>query len=57
MAARHHNLRLRTVQAEGGDAGLGRFIVKYHGTMLAHRLSSLAADVLGAAGLASEPQG
>jgi alkylation response protein AidB-like acyl-CoA dehydrogenase len=57
MAARHHNLRLLTEQAEGVDSGLGRFIVKYHGTMLAHRLASLALDVLGSAGLPYEPQG
>jgi alkylation response protein AidB-like acyl-CoA dehydrogenase len=57
MAARHHNLRLLTEQAEGVDSGLGRLIVKYHGTMLAHRLASLALDVLGGAGLPYEPQG
>jgi alkylation response protein AidB-like acyl-CoA dehydrogenase len=57
MAARHHNLRLLTEQAEGVDSGLGRLIVKYHGTMLAHRLASLALDVLGSAGLPYEPQG
>ena len=57
MAARYHNLRLLTEQAEGVDSGLGRLIVKYHGTMLAHRLASLAVDVLGSAGLAYEPQG
>jgi len=57
MAARYHNLRLLTDQAEGVDSGLGRLIVKYHGTMLAHRLASLAVDVLGSAGLAYEPQG
>ncbi len=57
MAARHHNLRLLTDQAEGVDSGLGRLIVKYHGTMLGHRLTSLAIDVMGASGLAYEPQG
>lgn len=57
MAARYHNLRLITEQAEGVDSGLRRLIVKYHGTMLAYRLSSLAVDVLGAAGLLYEPQG
>ena len=57
MAGRHHNLRLLTEQAEGVDSGLGRFIVKYHGTMLGHRLASLALDVLGSAGLYYEPQG
>lgn len=57
MAARYHNLRLVTEQAEGVDSGLRRLIVKYHGTMLAYRLSSLAVDVLGATGLPYEPQG
>jgi alkylation response protein AidB-like acyl-CoA dehydrogenase len=57
MAGRHHNLRLLSEQAEGVDSGLGRLIVKYHGTMLAHRLASLALDVLGSAGLSYEPQG
>jgi alkylation response protein AidB-like acyl-CoA dehydrogenase len=57
MAARYHNLRLLTDQAEGVDSGLARLIVKYSGTVLAHRLSSLAVDVMGSAGLAYEPQG
>ncbi|TDH58560.1 acyl-CoA dehydrogenase [Dankookia rubra] len=57
MAGRHHNLRLLSEQAEGVDSGLGRLIVKYHGTMLGHRLASLALDVLGSAGLHYEPQG
>ncbi len=57
MAARYHNLRLLTDQVEGVDSGLGRLIVKYYGTMLAHRLASLAVDILGSAGLAYEPQG
>jgi alkylation response protein AidB-like acyl-CoA dehydrogenase len=57
MAARHHNLRLLTEQAEGVDSGLGRLIIKYHGTMLGHRLTSLAVDVMGSNGLAYEPQG
>lgn len=57
MAARHHNLRLVSDQSEGIDPGIGNLIVKYHGTMLANRLTSLAIDVLGSAGLAYEPQG
>ncbi|MDX2156977.1 MAG: acyl-CoA dehydrogenase family protein [Hyphomicrobiaceae bacterium] len=55
LAAKYHGLRLLTEQAKGEDSGLGRLIVKYHGTMLAYRLSSLAVDVLGAAGLAYDP--
>jgi alkylation response protein AidB-like acyl-CoA dehydrogenase len=55
LAAKYHGLRLLTEQARGEDAGLGRLIVKYHGTLLGYRLSSLAVDVLGAAGLAYAP--
>ena len=52
LAAKYHGLRLLTEQARGEDSGLGRLIVKYHGTLLGYRLSCLAVDVLGAAGLA-----
>lgn len=55
MAAKYHGLRLLTQQAKGEDPGLGRLIVKYHGTMLGYRLTCLAVDVLGAAGLAYDP--
>jgi alkylation response protein AidB-like acyl-CoA dehydrogenase len=56
MASRYHGLRLLTEQARGEDSGLKRLIVKYNGTMLGYRLSSLAVDVLGAAGLAYDPK-
>ena len=52
LAAKYHGLRLLSEQARGEDSGLGRLIVKYHGTLLGYRLSCLAVDVLGAAGLA-----
>jgi alkylation response protein AidB-like acyl-CoA dehydrogenase len=55
MAAKYHGLRLLTEQARGEDSGLKRLIVKYQGTLLGYRLSSLAVDVLGAAGLAYDP--
>jgi alkylation response protein AidB-like acyl-CoA dehydrogenase len=55
MAAKYHGLRLLTEQARGEDSGLKRLIVKYNGTMIGYRLSSLAVDVLGAAGLAYDP--
>jgi alkylation response protein AidB-like acyl-CoA dehydrogenase len=55
MAAKCHGLRLLTEQARGEDSGLARLIVKYHGTLLGYRLSALAVDVLGAAGLAYDP--
>ena len=54
MASKYHGLRLLSEQARGEDSGLKRLIVKYSGTMLGYRLSSLAVDVLGAAGLAYE---
>ena len=57
LASRSHHLRLLTARARGDDPGLAQMIVKYYGTMLGHRLSSLAVDVLGAAGLAYEPRG
>ena len=56
MASKYHGLRLLTEQAHGEDSGLKRLIVKYNGTMIGYRLSSLAVDVLGAAGLAYDPQ-
>jgi alkylation response protein AidB-like acyl-CoA dehydrogenase len=55
MAAKYHGLRLLTEQARGEESGLARLIVKYHGTLLGYRLSALAVDVLGAAGLAYDP--
>jgi alkylation response protein AidB-like acyl-CoA dehydrogenase len=54
MAAKYHGLRLLTEQARAEDSGLRRLIVKYNGTLIGYRLSSLAVDVLGAAGLAYE---
>ncbi len=57
LASRCHHLRLLTERARGDAPGLGQMIVKYVGTTLAYRLSSLAVDVLGAAGLAYAPHG
>jgi alkylation response protein AidB-like acyl-CoA dehydrogenase len=57
MAAKYHGLRLLTEKAKGEDSGVRQLIVKLNGTLIAHRLSALAVDVLGAAGLAYEPQG
>jgi alkylation response protein AidB-like acyl-CoA dehydrogenase len=56
MASKYHGLRLLTEQARGEDSGLKRLIVKYNGTVIGYRLSSLAVDVLGAVGLAYDPQ-
>ena len=57
LASRCHHLRLLTERARGAEAGVPQMIVKYFGTMLGFRLSALAVDVLGAAGLAYEPRG
>ncbi|MFO1026591.1 MAG: acyl-CoA dehydrogenase family protein [Acetobacteraceae bacterium] len=57
MAWKAHNLRLLTEAAQGIESGIKRMIVKYGGTMLGWRLSSLAVDALGAAGLPFEDIG
>jgi len=57
LASRSHYLRLLTERARGEESGVKQLIVKYVGTMLGHRLSALAVDVLGTAGLAYEPLG
>ncbi|MFN4090801.1 MAG: acyl-CoA dehydrogenase family protein [Alphaproteobacteria bacterium] len=57
MASKYHGMRLLTDTARGEDFGVRRMIVKYFGTLLAHRLSSLAVDVMGADGLIYEPSG
>jgi alkylation response protein AidB-like acyl-CoA dehydrogenase len=57
IAWKAHNLRLLTEAAQGIDSGVKRMIVKYGGTMLGFRLSSLAVDALGAAGLPYESAG
>jgi len=57
IAWKAHNLRLLTEAAQGIESGVKRMIVKYGGTMLGYRLSSLAVDALGAAGLPFESAG
>jgi alkylation response protein AidB-like acyl-CoA dehydrogenase len=57
LAWKAHNLRLLTQAAKGEEQGVGRMIIKYGGTMIGWRLSSLAIDVLGAAGLPYETLG
>ncbi len=57
LAWKAHNLRLLTEAAQGVDAGVKRMIIKYGGTMLGFRLSSLAIDALGTAGLPFESAG
>jgi len=57
IAWKAHNLRLLTEAAQGAASGVKRMIVKYGGTMLGFRLSSLAVDALGAAGLPYESAG
>lgn len=57
IAWKAHNLRLLTEAAQGAESGVKRMIIKYGGTMLGWRLSSLAIDALGAAGLPYETLG
>ena len=57
MAWKAHNLRLLTEAAQDADSGVKRMIIKYGGTMLGFRLSALAVDALGAAGLPYETLG
>jgi len=57
LAWKAHNLRLLTEAAKGEESGVKRMIIKYGGTMLGWRLSSLAIDALGAAGLPYETLG
>ncbi len=57
LAWKAHNLRLLTEAAQGIESGVKRMIVKYGGTMLGFRLSSLAVDALGSAGLPYESLG
>jgi alkylation response protein AidB-like acyl-CoA dehydrogenase len=57
IAWKAHNLRLLTEAAQDVDSGIKRMIIKYGGTMLGFRLSSLAVDALGAAGLPYETLG
>jgi len=55
LASRCHHLRLLTDRARGEEQGLSRLIVKYFGTLLGYRITSLATDVLGLAGLHFDP--
>jgi alkylation response protein AidB-like acyl-CoA dehydrogenase len=57
LAWKAHNLRLLTAASQDVDSGVSRMIVKYGGTMLGFRLSSLAVDALGAVGLPYESLG
>ncbi len=57
IAWKAHNLRLLTEASQGVESGVKRMIVKYGGTMLGFRLSSLAVDALGSAGLPYESLG
>jgi alkylation response protein AidB-like acyl-CoA dehydrogenase len=57
LATKYHGLRLLSDLARGEESGVRRLIVKYAGALLAHKLSALAVDVFGAAGLPYEPRG
>jgi alkylation response protein AidB-like acyl-CoA dehydrogenase len=55
LAMKAHQMRLLGEAARGQDSGLGLLVVKYAGTTLAWRLSALAVDALGEAGLPYAP--
>ena len=55
MAAKFHNMRLLTMHDNGEDPGVAGLVVKYYATVLNHKLSALAVDVLGEAGLPYDP--
>lgn len=55
LAAKFHNMRLMTLEDEGREPGVTGLIVKYYGTLLNHKLSALAIDILGELGLPYDP--
>jgi alkylation response protein AidB-like acyl-CoA dehydrogenase len=55
LAAKYHNMRLLTFENKGEDPGLAGLVLKIFGTTLNHKLSALAVDVLGEAGLPYDP--
>ncbi len=55
LAAKYHNMRLLTLLDQGVEPGIVGLIQKYYATTLNHRLSALAVDVLGEAGLPYDP--
>ncbi|MDP6876685.1 MAG: acyl-CoA dehydrogenase family protein, partial [Alphaproteobacteria bacterium] len=55
LAAKYHNMRLLTLHDQGAEPGVVGLIQKYFATTLNHRLSALAVDVLGEAGLPYDP--
>lgn len=55
LAAKFHHLRLLTLHDRGEDPGLPGLVQKLYGTTLNHKLSALAVDVLGEAGLPYDP--
>lgn len=55
LAAKYHHLRLLTLAARAAEPGVAGLVQKLYGTALNHRLSALAVDVLGEAGLHYDP--
>ena len=55
LAAKYHHMRMLTIYDKGEEPGVAGLIVKYNATMLNHRLTALAIDVLGEAGLPYDP--
>ncbi len=55
LAAKFHHLRLLTLHSRGEEPGIAGLVQKVYGTVLNHKLSALAIDVLGEAGLLYDP--
>jgi len=55
LAANLHNMRLTSIENAGRESGVAGLVVKYYGTLLNHKLSALAVDILGEAGLPYDP--
>ncbi len=55
LAAKYHHMRLLTLHDRGEEPGLPGLVQKIYGTTLNHKLSALAIDVLGEAGLPYDP--
>lgn len=55
LAAKLHNMRLNSLEDKGRETGVAGYVVKYYGTLLNHKLSALAVDILGEAGVPYDP--
>ena len=57
LAGKYHGMRLLSDFAKGEEPGIRRMILKYGATSLGMKITSLAVDVLGAAGIDYNPIG